>query len=70
MAASQRILITGAAGNMGTLLRPRLRADGRTLRLLDLTAAPPNDGGDAAEIVTGSVTDPEVMRQACRGRPA
>jgi nucleoside-diphosphate-sugar epimerase len=65
--ASQRILITGAAGNMGTLLRPRLRKDGRTLRLLDLTAPPSIDGeDDSAEIVTGSVTDPEVMRLACR----
>jgi nucleoside-diphosphate-sugar epimerase len=70
VAANQRILITGAAGNMGTLLRPRLRKDGRTLRLLDLTAVPPSDGkdgeDDTAEIVTGSVTDPELMRQACR----
>ncbi len=67
VAASQRILITGAAGNMGTLLRPRLRKDGRTLRLLDLTAAPSIDGeDDSAEIVTGSVADPEVMRLACR----
>ncbi len=32
-----RLLITGAAGNMGRLLRPLLRRDDRVLRLTDLT---------------------------------
>jgi uronate dehydrogenase len=31
-----RILMTGAAGKVGTLLRPRLAREGRTLRLSDL----------------------------------
>ena len=37
------ILITGAAGRIGTMLRPRLARPGRTLRVLDiapLTAGP------------------------------
>ena len=31
------IVITGAAGRIGTMLRARLAAPGRVLRLLDLT---------------------------------
>ncbi|MER6871206.1 NAD(P)-dependent oxidoreductase, partial [Amycolatopsis sp. NPDC000673] len=36
----QRVLITGSAGVVGTLMRPRLRRDGRVLRLLDLAEHP------------------------------
>lgn len=57
-----RILITGAAGVVATLLRPRLRREGRVLRLLDITA--PSDA-DSDEVLTGSVTDPETMAIAC-----
>ncbi|GHF69096.1 nucleoside-diphosphate-sugar epimerase [Amycolatopsis bartoniae] len=58
-----RVLITGAAGGVATILRPRLRRDGRELRLLDVTPPEP-DGGD--EVLTGSVTDRELMASACR----
>lgn len=34
--ADQRVLITGSAGIVGNLMRPRLRRPGRVLRLLDL----------------------------------
>jgi hypothetical protein len=67
-----RVLITGAAGVVGTLMRPRLAREGRVLRLLDL-ARPANEGmapaadGEQVELVTGSVTDPDAMRAACRG---
>lgn len=60
---SQRVLITGAAGGMGTLLRPRLAQPGRVLRLLDVAPILPGDG---AEIVTASVTDPAALAAACR----
>lgn len=60
-----RVLITGAAGTVGTLLRPRLRRAGRILRLLDIAPLPPAEPGEAVELVNGSVTDPEVMAQAC-----
>ena len=33
------IVITGAAGLVGSMLRPRLARPGRTLRLLDLAPA-------------------------------
>ena len=57
------ILITGAAGGMGKLLRPRLARPGRVLRLLDVAEIPRGD--DGAEIVRESITDPEAMEAAC-----
>lgn len=63
--AEQRILITGAAGNMGRLLRPRLTRPDRVLRLLD--RAPIPNTGDGEETVTASVTDLGAMRSAMRG---
>jgi uronate dehydrogenase len=59
---TQRVLITGAAGGMGTLLRPRLARPDRVLRLLDVAPVPPGDG---EEVVTASVTDAEAMVAAC-----
>lgn len=59
---SQRVLITGAAGGMGTLLRPRLARPDRVLRLLDVAPVPP---GDDVEVITASVTDPSAMAAAC-----
>jgi len=62
---AQRLLITGAAGGIGRLMRRRLRRPGRVLRLLDLAPQEPAAEGEDVEIVTGSVTDPEVMAKAC-----
>jgi nucleoside-diphosphate-sugar epimerase len=61
----QRVLITGSAGVVGTLMRPRLRRPGRVLRLLDL--APQTASDSAEEVVTASVTDPAAMAEACEG---
>ncbi|MFD0560143.1 NAD-dependent epimerase/dehydratase family protein [Stackebrandtia endophytica] len=61
----QTILITGAAGGVGTLLRPRLAREDRTLRLLDIVPAVDPQPGE--EVVTGSVTDLDTMVAACRG---
>jgi hypothetical protein len=58
------ILITGAAGQIGTMLRKRLAAPGRVLRLLDVTPVQPGAGEEA---VTASVTDTAAMRAACDG---
>ncbi len=58
------ILVTGAAGGIGTMLRPRLARPGRTLRLLDVA---PLDAGSGEEAVTASVTDMAAMTAACRG---
>jgi uronate dehydrogenase len=70
MAADQRVLITGSAGIVGTLMRPRLRKPGRVLRLLDLAEQAPAGAGEAVELVTGSVTDPDTMAAACAGADA
>ena len=64
------ILITGAAGRIGTMLRPRLARPGRTLRLLDtapLAAGPAGPTGPGEESVTASVTDLAAMTAACAG---
>ncbi|WP_067886276.1 NAD-dependent epimerase/dehydratase family protein [Nocardia vaccinii] len=65
--SDQRILITGAAGIVGTLLRPRLARPGRTLRLLDIAPLEPAAPDELVEIITGSVTDAEVLARACAG---
>ncbi|WP_082126628.1 NAD-dependent epimerase/dehydratase family protein [Allosalinactinospora lopnorensis] len=61
---TERILITGAAGGLATLMRPRLARPGRVLRLLDITepAAPEPD----EEVVTASVTDRAAVAEAMR----
>jgi uronate dehydrogenase len=63
------ILITGAAGQIGAMLRSRLARPGRVLRLLDVVplAAQP---GRAEEAVSASVTDMAAMTAACAGTDA
>jgi len=61
------VVITGAAGLVGSMLRPRLARPGRTLRVLDiapLTAAP------GEEVIQASVTDLDAMTAACQGADA
>ncbi|MQY19090.1 NAD-dependent epimerase/dehydratase family protein [Nocardia macrotermitis] len=65
--SDQRILITGAAGIVGTLMRPRLARPGRILRLLDIAPLDPAALGEQVETITGSVTDAEVLARACAG---
>lgn len=62
-----RILITGAAGGVGTLMRTRLAAPDRTLRLLDIAPLPPAADGERVELVTASVTDEAAMEAAYSG---
>jgi uronate dehydrogenase len=62
-----RILITGAAGGVGTLMRPRLARDDRVLRLLDIAALPPAEDGERVELVKASITDMAAMESACSG---
>jgi uronate dehydrogenase len=63
--AMPTILITGAAGRIGTMLRPRLARPGRVLRLLDVAPVP--SPGPDEEIVAGSVTNLPAMIEACSG---
>lgn len=64
---TERILITGAAGGVGTLMRPRLAAAGRVLRLLDIGELPAGSDGENVELRTASVTDQAAMDAACEG---
>ena len=57
------ILVTGAAGLVGSMLRPRLARPGRTLRLLDIA---PITAGPGEEAIRASVTDLEAMTEACQ----
>ena len=66
---TQRVLITGAGGNMGRMLTSRLAAPDRQLRLLD-TSAGQEEADDAAggvETVVASVTDLDALTTACEG---
>ncbi|MEV0150101.1 MULTISPECIES: NAD(P)-dependent oxidoreductase [unclassified Nonomuraea] len=61
-----RILMTGAAGKVGTLLRPRLAREGRVLRLSDIR--PVDTGpGPGEEEITADLTDPAAMAEAMKG---
>jgi NAD(P)-dependent dehydrogenase (short-subunit alcohol dehydrogenase family) len=61
------ILVTGAAGRIGAMLRPRLARPDRVLRLLDVV---PVEAGPGEESVTASVTDLPAMAAACHGADA
>jgi uronate dehydrogenase len=61
------IVITGAAGLVGSMLRTRLARADRTLRLLDLK---PIEPGPAEEAVQASATDMAAMTEICQGADA
>jgi hypothetical protein len=60
------ILVTGAAGRIGSMLRTRLARPGRVLRLLDIAPLASPAGADEEE-VTASVTDLAALTAACAG---
>jgi uronate dehydrogenase len=66
-AESEVVLITGAAGTIGAMLRRSLARPGRHLRLLDVATQEPLAPGEDAELVVGSFLDAAVMANACRG---
>jgi uronate dehydrogenase len=63
----QTVLITGAGGRIGRMLRCRLARPGRTLRLFDAAAQVPPAPGEQVEIHTGSVNDAETMLRVSEG---
>jgi uronate dehydrogenase len=67
LAGVPTILITGAAGRIGSMLRPRLAEPGRTLRLLDIASV---TAGPGEEAIRASVTDMAAMTAACQGADA
>ena len=60
----KRILITGAAGNMGRMLRPMLRRDDRILRLADIVEI--DDTVPGEEFVNVDVVEAEAIAKACQ----
>ncbi|WP_406009663.1 NAD(P)-dependent oxidoreductase [Streptomyces sp. NBC_00637] len=62
MPAPRTVLLTGAAGGLGTLMRELLPAYGYELRLLDLR---PID--DAPEAIVADLADKDAVREAVRG---
>ncbi|MCM2418684.1 MULTISPECIES: NAD-dependent epimerase/dehydratase family protein [unclassified Streptomyces] len=62
MPAPRTILLTGAAGGVGTLMRELLPAYGYELRLLDVRPV-----AGAPDAVTADLTDADALREAVRG---
>ncbi|MGV9555858.1 NAD-dependent epimerase/dehydratase family protein [Streptomyces sp. NPDC003401] len=62
MPAPRTVLLTGAAGGLGTLMRELLPAYGYELRLLDLR---PIEG--EPEAIVADLADPGAVREAVRG---
>lgn len=58
-----RILLTGAAGRIGDMLRRRLARPRRTMRLLDTDDL--GTASDGEELVTADLTDPAALVAAC-----
>ncbi|UUN26192.1 NAD(P)-dependent oxidoreductase [Streptomyces sp. FIT100] len=65
MPAPRTVLLTGAAGGLGTLMRGLLPAYGYELRLLDMN---PIDGQPGA--ITADLADKDALREAVRGADA
>ncbi len=65
-----RILITGAAGAIGALLRTELARPDRELVLLDVIAPPEPAPREAARTVTASVDDLDALLAAAEGADA
>jgi uronate dehydrogenase len=61
------IVITGAAGRIGLMLRERLAGPGRLLRLVDIAAL---TAGPGEETIQASVTDLPALTAACDGATA
>nr|MDT0662400.1 hypothetical protein [Micromonospora sp. DSM 115978] len=52
-----KLLVTGAAGRIGKLLRPRLARPDRPLRLLDIADQAPAGADEPVEIVRADIAD-------------
>ncbi|MEV4757936.1 NAD(P)-dependent oxidoreductase [Micromonospora sp. NPDC049559] len=67
---SELVLVTGAAGRIGSRLRPRLARPGRTLRLLDTAEQSPPGPDEAVELVHADLADVPALTAACAGASA
>jgi nucleoside-diphosphate-sugar epimerase len=67
---TERVLVTGAAGRLGRVVREGLAAAGRELVLLDLAVQDPPADGEAVRLVQASVDDIEAVVTAAQGADA
>ncbi len=65
MSGYRRLLLTGAAGNLGRVLRPRLRAHCELLRVSDLSALEPAGAGE--ECVSADLADKAAVHALLEG---
>jgi uronate dehydrogenase len=65
MPAPRTVLLTGAAGGVGTLMRDLLPPYGYDLRLFDVQPVKGDTGG--AEVITADLADRAALREAVRG---
>jgi uronate dehydrogenase len=72
MSAPPTLLLTGAAGGMGTLMRGLLPSYGYALRLLDARPVEPLPGQDGPEgpVFTAELSDRDALREALHGADA
>lgn len=63
-----RLLLTGAAGNLGQVLRPRLKAHAEVLRVSDLAA--PGPAGPGEESVPCDLADAAAVSRLVQGADA
>ncbi|OAE50857.1 NAD-dependent dehydratase [Achromobacter xylosoxidans] len=61
----RRLLLTGAAGNLGLVLRPRLKTHADVLRVSDVAAMAPADEGE--EVVPCNLADATAVLELVRG---
>ena len=61
----ERLLLTGAAGGLGRVLRPRLKAHCRVLRLSDIAELDPAGAGE--EVVRAALEDGAAVRGLLEG---
>jgi hypothetical protein len=64
---TETILITGAKGTIGSMLRQSLRKEGRHLKLLDIATQSPLGNDEDAELLVGSFLDRDVLENSVDG---
>jgi nucleoside-diphosphate-sugar epimerase len=67
---SRTVVITGAAGRLGTYLRASLDEIAARARLVDIVAPPKARAGEPVQVYKGSVTDPDLLDAVCGGADA
>jgi uronate dehydrogenase len=65
MPAPRTVLLTGAAGGLGTLMRGLLPSYGYDLRLFDMQ--PVKDAPDGTTVITADLADKDALREAVHG---